>query len=215
MADNDWAKRGEQLAMEDWRMINPDAPIEEFYKLFNAGNKAAAPVAAVPSPWSQESIFNGKGSMFVQPTPPVSTYANVNKVAPKVETIADKVDPTKTSFNSILGNNPFFSIDGATGSTVDGMTSSGWLSPAYKGAQSAWNAYQSYNAAKETKKQNKANLSKANEAMYRQGVDQRNKIAGSRRRQGMGLGNANNTGAMAGLVAANPYSEYRNYNIPY
>ena len=37
----------------------------------------------------------------------------------------------------------------------------------------------------------------------------------ARRRQGMGLGNANNTGAMAGLVAANPYSEYRNYNIPY
>jgi len=139
-------------------------------------------------------------------------YAGVDTNLNKSNTL----NPISKPFNSMLGNADMASIDGAMGYTnEEGMTSSGWLSPAYKGAQSAWNAYQSYNAAKETKKQNKANLSKANEAMYRQGVDQRNKIAGSRRRQGMGLGNANNTGAMAGLVAANPYSEYRNYNIPY
>jgi len=185
MADNDWAKRGEQLAMEEWRMANPMASIEEFYKMFNVDSETASPVVDVPS---------------------VNAYAGVGKPV---------VGANKDPYNSILGNSDPLSMDGIFGSTQDGMTSSGWLSPAYKGAQSAWNAYQSYNAAKETKKQNKANLSKANEAMYRQGVDQRNKIAGSRRRQGMGLGNANNTGAMAGLVAANPYSEYRNYNIPY
>ena len=101
------------------------------------------------------------------------------------------------------------------GGTKDGFTNSGVAQPLVKGALTAWETYQAYQASEELKKQNAAKISMANEGIYMKRVDQHNKVASQRRNQQMGLGNANNTGHMTTIVANNPYKTYRDYSVPY
>jgi len=117
--------------------------------------------------------------------------------------------------NSVMGD--YGMKDGGfwMGGTQNGITTSGVLQPAFKLGMGAWNAYQAYQSLEENEKQNAAKISLANEGIYMKRTDQHNKIAKQRRNQQMGLGNANNTGYMSQIAAANPYKTYRDYTVPY
>jgi len=151
----------------------------------------------------------------VEPETVTTTDAGGNAVTTGTATNPIPNGGASLDGNSITGGYGIATGEGAFGTTQNGITTSGWVAPAYKLGMSAWNAYQSYQALEETQKQNAAKISLANEGIYMKRTDQHNKIAKQRRNQQMGLGNANNTAYMTQIAAANPYKTYREYAVPY
>jgi len=99
------------------------------------------------------------------------------------------------------------------GRDANGVANQGIVEPGFKLGMSAWNAYQSYAALKETEKNNAAKIALANEGIYMKRVDQHNKVAKQRRYQNIGVTSANSNPIAA--IAANPYTKYRPFEMKY